>query len=217
MASWLPLWGPASRSETNAPSLSGRLPSLEVAAVLMGDNHGPLMCPLEPPPKPRSGAVLGAISMPVAVDPVRLETAVVSLSARGYRAVPATLAEYALNQFSILDFFDMSLVDAFNLPMVIQPTVTSSTGKCRRISCTADINDQCPNELRSPGGCQSACTAFKSDQYCCTGSAANNCDPTNYSRFLKDRCPDAYSYPKDDSSSTFTCPSRTNHRVVFCP
>ncbi|ERN14771.1 hypothetical protein AMTRI_Chr02g212750 [Amborella trichopoda] len=139
------------------------------------------------------------------------------LECKGYGAVPATLAEYALNQFSNLDFFDISLVDGFNIPMVFEPTVTSSTGKCRRIPCTVDINSQCPNELRSPGGCRSACTVFKSDQYCCTGSAANNCGPTNYSRFFKDRCPDAYSYPKDDPSSTFTCPSGTNYRVIFCP
>ncbi|RWW25015.1 hypothetical protein GW17_00010665 [Ensete ventricosum] len=30
-------------------------------------------------------------------------------------------------------------------------------------------------------------------------------------------CPDAYSYPKDDATSLFTCPGGTNYRVVFCP
>jgi hypothetical protein len=58
---------------------------------------------------------------------------------------------------------------------------------------------------------------FKTDQYCCTGSAANNCGPTDYSKFFKGLCPDAYSYPKDDATSTYTCPGGTNYNVVFCP
>ena len=29
--------------------------------------------------------------------------------------------------------------------------------------------------------------------------------------------PDAYSYAKDDQTSTFTCPAGTNYRVDFCP
>ncbi|KAK9147805.1 hypothetical protein Scep_006562 [Stephania cephalantha] len=86
-------------------------------------------------------------------------------------------------------------------------------GGCRGIRCAADINGQCPGDLRAPGGCNNPCTVYKTDQYCCTGSASNNCPPTDKSRFFKDRCPDAYSYPKDDQTSTFTCPGGTNYRV----
>ncbi|KAB2632670.1 hypothetical protein D8674_028917 [Pyrus ussuriensis x Pyrus communis] len=78
-----------------------------------------------------------------------------------------------------MDFFDISLVDGFNVPMEFSPT---SNGCTRGIKCAQDINMQCPNELRAP-----------------------------------DRCRDAYSYPKDDPTSTFTCPSGTNYKVVFCP
>ncbi|CAI9784553.1 unnamed protein product [Fraxinus pennsylvanica] len=130
---------------------------------------------------------------------------------QGYGAPPNTLAEYALNQYNNLDFFDISLVDGFNVPMEFSPT----SGRCSRgIHCAADINSQCPNELRAPGGCNNACTVFKSDQYCCN---SGSCSETYYSRFFKDRCRDAYSYPKDDQTSTFTCPGGTNYRVVFCP
>ncbi|KAH7863910.1 hypothetical protein Vadar_023355 [Vaccinium darrowii] len=124
---------------------------------------------------------------------------------------PNTLAEYALNQFNNLDFFDISLVDGFNVPMDFSPT---SGGCTRGIRCTADINGQCPAELRAPGGCNNPCTVFKTDEYCCN---SGNCGPTNFSRFFKERCPDAYSYPKDDPTSTFTCPGGTNYKVVFCP
>ncbi|CAI8619371.1 unnamed protein product [Vicia faba] len=48
--------------------------------------------------------------------------------------------------------------------------------------------------------------------------AYGSCGATDYSRYFKTRCPDAYSYPKDDATSTFTCPGgTTNYRVVFCP
>uniref|UniRef100_J3LRC7 Thaumatin-like protein n=1 Tax=Oryza brachyantha TaxID=4533 RepID=J3LRC7_ORYBR len=83
--------------------------------------------------------------------------------------------------------------------------------------CAAAITPQCPGELRAAGGCNSACTVFREDKYCCTGSAANSCGPTSYSEFFKRLCPDAYSYPKDDPSSTYTCPGGTNYHVIFCP
>ncbi|KAJ4956292.1 hypothetical protein NE237_013075 [Protea cynaroides] len=98
--------------------------------------------------------------------------------------------------------------------MVFTPT-NPTGGSCRALSCTADINGQCPGQLRAAGGCNNPCTVFKTDQYCCN---SGSCGPTDYSRFFKDRCSDAYSYPKDDPTSTFTCPSgRQNYRVVFCP
>ncbi|KAB1215287.1 Thaumatin-like protein [Morella rubra] len=133
------------------------------------------------------------------------------LQCQAYGVPPNTLAEYGLNKFNNLDFFDISLVDGFNVPMEFSPT---SNGCTRGIRCTADINEQCPNELKAPGGCNNPCTVFKTDQYCCN---SGSCGPTDYSKFFKDRCPDAYSYPKDDATSTFTCPGGTNYKVVFCP
>ncbi|XP_062074244.1 protein P21-like [Humulus lupulus] len=132
------------------------------------------------------------------------------LQCQGYGQPPNTLAEYALNQFQNLDFFDISLVDGFNVPMVFNPTSNCNRG----ITCNANINGECPAVLRASRGCNNPCTVFKTDQYCCN---SGNCAPTDYSRFFKQRCPDAYSYPKDDQTSTFTCPGGTNYKVVFCP
>ncbi|CAN0841396.1 Thaumatin-like protein [Linum grandiflorum] len=85
---------------------------------------------------------------------------------------------------------------------------SSTSGSCNRvIKCAANILGQCPQQLKVPGGCNGACPVFKKGR----------CGPTNYSKFFKDRCPNAYSYPKDDPTSTFTCPSGTNYKVVFCP
>ncbi|KAJ0446155.1 putative Thaumatin family [Helianthus annuus] len=105
----------------------------------------------------------------------------------------------------------MSLVDGFNVPMEFKP---SSGGCTRGIICKSDINGQCPAELRAPGGCNNPCTMYKTDLYCCK---SGNCVPTYLSSFFKTRCPDTYSYPMDDQSSTFTCPGGTNYSVVLCP
>ncbi|KAJ6946304.1 hypothetical protein NC651_001146 [Populus alba x Populus x berolinensis] len=76
------------------------------------------------------------------------------------------------------------------------------SNSCTRvIKCTADIVGQCPNELKVPGGCNGPCPVFKTDEYW----------------YFKERCPDAYSYPKDDPTSLFTCPTGTNYKVIFCP
>ncbi|XP_020256231.1 LOW QUALITY PROTEIN: thaumatin-like protein [Asparagus officinalis] len=123
---------------------------------------------------------------------------------------PDTSQNSRLNQYAGQDFYDISLVDGFNIPMDFSPT----SGNCHDIRCTADINGQCPAELKAPGGCNNPCTVFKTNEYCCT---SGGCGPTDYSKFFKQRCPDAYSYPKDDATSTFTCPSGADYRVVFCP
>ncbi|OWM87989.1 hypothetical protein CDL15_Pgr000406 [Punica granatum] len=134
------------------------------------------------------------------------------LNCQGWGTPPNTLVEFLLSQPSSQDFFDISLVDGFNIPVDLKP----ATNVCRGIQCSADINGQCPAELRAPGGCNNPCTVFKTNEYCCT-NGQGSCGPTTFSKFFKDRCPDAYSYPQDDSTSTLKCPSGTNYRVTFCP
>ncbi|KAK1553883.1 hypothetical protein Q3G72_004857 [Acer saccharum] len=133
------------------------------------------------------------------------------LECQGYGSAPNTLAEYALKQFNDMDFIDMSNIDGFNVPMEFSSV---SPGCNRVIKCAADIIGQCPNELKVQGGCQGPCPMFKTEEHCCN---SGNCGPTNFSKFFKDRCPDVYSYPKDDATSVFTCPTGTDYKVVFCP
>ncbi|GAB2273972.1 hypothetical protein Dimus_008743 [Dionaea muscipula] len=91
---------------------------------------------------------------------------------QGYGQPPNTLAEYALNQFDNLDFFDISLVDGFNVPLAFLPT---SNGCTRGPVCSADLISGCPGPLRALGGCNNPCTVFKTDQYCCN---SGSCGPT---------------------------------------
>lgn len=122
---------------------------------------------------------------------------------------PKTLLEYTLAQpNNPTDTLDISLIEGFNIPIAFTPTsgVGSLDGKCRTISCTADINGQCPQNWKVTGGCNNPCTA-----------QGGTCGPNGDNQFFKQRCPDAYSYPNDDQTSTFACPSGTNYRLTFCP
>ncbi|KAJ0964195.1 hypothetical protein J5N97_029317 [Dioscorea zingiberensis] len=132
-------------------------------------------------------------------------------------APPATLAEFTLSgPLSSKDFYDVSLVDGYNVPVIVQPT-----GGCATTGCTVDLNLRCPSELRVGEGaaCRSACEAFGTAEYCCSGEYANPsaCRPTAYSEMFKAACPRSYSYAFDDPTSTFTCPGPADYAITFCP
>lgn len=137
---------------------------------------------------------------------------------------PATLVEFTLNGYDNTDFYDVSLVDGYNLPVSVLPV---SSKRCNSTGCPADVNKSCPPELQDKDShvgdvkaCKSACLAFNKPEFCCTGaySRPQTCPPTKYSKFFKGLCPQAYSYAYDDTTSTFTCPSgSTDYIITFCP
>ncbi|GAB4852541.1 Thaumatin-like protein 1 [Ancistrocladus abbreviatus] len=138
---------------------------------------------------------------------------------------PATLAEFKLDGYGGLDFYDVSLVDGYNLPMLVVPEGGSGVN-CTSTGCVADLNGSCPSELRvmSEDGsesvaCKSACDAFNQPQYCCSGSYSSpaTCKPSSYSQVFKKACPRAYSYAYDDKTSTFTCRGTAHYTITFCP
>jgi len=148
---------------------------------------------------------------------------------RRYGAIPATLAEFNLNSWRNLDFYDVSMVDGSNLPMYINIASGSTkdpispTG-CSAHGCTNPVN--CPSALQvhtggAVVGCESACGVFGTDQYCCRGRWASRaaCDPTkwpvNYAAVFKQAEPYAYSYADDDATSTFTCTGECGYRITF--
>ncbi|XP_028798442.1 thaumatin-like protein [Neltuma alba] len=59
-------------------------------------------------------------------------------------APPATLAEFSLNQPNNLDFYDISVIDGFNIPMEFSPT---SNGCSLSLQCPAD---KCPDAYLYP-------------------------------------------------------------------
>lgn len=143
-------------------------------------------------------------------------------------APPTTLAEFKLDGDSGLDFFDVSLVDGYNLPVLVAPQGGGGGGRgnCTSVRCAVDLDGACPSELRVTAGgdgpgaaaCKSACDAFRQPQYCCSGAynSPQACKPTSYSEVFKSACPQAYSYAYDDETSTFTC-AGADYVITFCP
>ncbi|XP_015969829.1 thaumatin-like protein 1 isoform X1 [Arachis duranensis] len=132
---------------------------------------------------------------------------------------PVTLAEFTIGSGSqSQDYYDVSLVDGYNLPMMVD--AGGGSGECGSTGCIADLNRQCPNELRVSNrvACKSACEAFQRAEYCCSGTYASpaTCKPSVYSTMFKSACPKSYSYAYDDLTSTFTC-TGADYTITFCP
>ncbi|KAF4388138.1 hypothetical protein F8388_014821 [Cannabis sativa] len=135
-------------------------------------------------------------------------------------ATPATLVEFTIRGDGGKDFYDVSNVDGFNIPVSVVPQ--GGSGDCQESICGVNINGDCLPELQFKSGndvvgCLSGCAKFNEDRFCCTGAFDKpDCPPTDYSRFFEEKCPKAYSYAKDDKDSTFTC-TNPNYLITFCP
>ncbi|GAA5886488.1 hypothetical protein JCM6882_001653 [Rhodosporidiobolus microsporus] len=141
---------------------------------------------------------------------------------------PASLAEFNLNDAN--DWYDVSLVDGFNLQM----SITNNKG-CKSPTCGVDLNPKCPAELsvHNPKGktvgCLTACGANldgnpANSQNCCSGdySTPDKCPASGvqYNSFFKKYCKDAYSFAYDESSGSalWTCKHslKADYTVTFC-
>ncbi|KAJ6346172.1 hypothetical protein OIU78_008743 [Salix suchowensis] len=101
---------------------------------------------------------------------------------------PATLAEFTLNGADGLDFYDVSLVDGYNLPMLVIPKKVTRGG-CGATGCLIDLNGACPKELKlsAAAGGGKGCGGVQK-------------------RF----------YAYDDKTSTYNC-AGTDYDIIFCP
>jgi hypothetical protein len=140
---------------------------------------------------------------------------------------PATLFEVTLGKGSDdQDFYDVSLVDGYHLPVVAIPRSPQgiaagdfSAANNRGSRCRA----ACPKELQVDCGggaiaCRSACETFGQGRYCCSGAygTPDACHPTAYSSIFKSACPRAYSYAYDDRTSTFFTCKADEYTIAFC-
>lgn len=147
----------------------------------------------------------------------------------GWGQIPATLAEFDMDSYDHLDFYDVSMVDGTNLPMYINTVGGSTRDKinsrgCERgRGCTTTV--RCPAALRVRAAgkvvaCISPCARFGTDRYCCRGQFAKGCSPAHtwpvdYALVFKRAEPYAYSWSGDDASSVFTCSGGCSYRIVF--
>ncbi|KAI9491988.1 thaumatin [Zychaea mexicana] len=144
-------------------------------------------------------------------------------------ADPASLAEFTFKGYGNNDYYDVSFVDGYNIPIRIDPINGDKSGGadngehylCGAPTCSS--LPACPDELKvmdngEEVGCKSACSEFNTEEYCCFGSmdTPETCPANEYSKDVKDACPDVYTYAYDDPTSTFMCRAE-GYTVTFCP
>lgn len=123
-------------------------------------------------------------------------------------SAPASLAEFRLSGANDVDYYDVSFVDGFNLPMKIAPNSGTASGYyCGIPACTT--LPSCPSNFQVKSGntvigCSSACLM--------TG----DCDENKYTEAIKSVCPHVYTYATDDSTSMFACTPSNGFTVTFC-
>ncbi|KAH8102161.1 Osmotin thaumatin-like protein [Cristinia sonorae] len=143
---------------------------------------------------------------------------------------PASLAEFTLSGDGNRDFYDISFVDGYNLPIRID-----NNKGCPAPKCAIDLGPGCPAQFKGPFdssgfpvGCKSACLVDpnpSNSPACCSGqfSTPQTCPSSGSSSYsyFKGNCPDAYAYAYDESSQSalWTCDSnlRADYTVTFCP
>ncbi len=145
-----------------------------------------------------------------------------------------TLAEFTLTAGMASDWYDISLVDGFTIPVgIVQLTVpwspsaayvpggrlSAADQECGSPICAIDMNPGCPasdQEKDSMGhiwGCKN-------------GQSANGGhDPTPLTEYLKAGCPTSYTYAFDDPQSLFLCKTAAqnggtgakDYKIIYCP
>jgi hypothetical protein len=139
-------------------------------------------------------------------------------------AFPASLAELTLTKSATgLDFYDVSLVDGFNLPIAIDALGHTPDPahpySCGSPTCSANLDTTCAAPFQdSSGGQVIACANDACKVVGGNDAGSPACVyPNQYTEFFKNACPTAYSFPSDDPTSTFTCKGFNDYAVVFCP
>lgn len=136
---------------------------------------------------------------------------------------PATLVQISVQADQTKpNFYDVSLVDGYNLPVSVSARPASS--KCAIGGCGKNLNSYCPDELRVLNdegqvvACKSACLAFDLDIFCCRNEfgSPEKCGPSVYSKIFKDACPWYYSFAYDSPPPLATC-SAKEYAITFCP
>jgi hypothetical protein len=116
-----------------------------------------------------------------------------------------TLAEMTLNtDFNDFDWYNLSHVDAHNLPLSIVPIDKKD---CRSLTCGESLLANCPAEgiYRDSKGVVVACVSPLRD---------NENSPV--AEYFDASCKDAYSWSGDDQDSMVACAGE-DYDVVFCP
>ena len=119
-----------------------------------------------------------------------------------------TLAEFTFNtDFNDFDWYNISHVDAHNLPLEITPVARSN---CEVLSCAADLLADCPEVGRFPSA---------ADPVACVSPDRD--DPNSAVALYFESCDEAYAWSGDDQNGDDPSPMRAcageDWDITFCP
>ena len=129
-----------------------------------------------------------------------------------------------------VDFYDISNVDAYNLPIAVIPVPGSYSGanpndpfSCGSIAFAQDLDAVCPPPLQTINSqnhkvvdCTNQCgvDGLKTIPLCATCTGSGQCETNAYSLVFKTACPGCYSFSYDDATSTYACRG-ADYEVIF--
>jgi hypothetical protein len=120
-----------------------------------------------------------------------------------------SLAEFTFNtDFYDFDWYNISFVDAFNLPMQIVPVDESD---CDTLTCDSDLLVDCPQAGQSEDSSGAVTSCVSPDRN----------DPGSPVALYFEQCDDAYAWSGDDQEGDDPSPVKAcageDWDIVFCP
>ncbi|KAJ1277059.1 hypothetical protein BS78_05G264900 [Paspalum vaginatum] len=112
-------------------------------------------------------------------------------------APPVTVAQLSVGEAGGLAAYSVSLVDGFNVPVVVAPQGFAPGQQCPTLGCAVDLAGDCPAGARGPGG---GC-----------GAGATQ------AALFKARCPETRTTATDVEATPQDCVAPGELKVVFCP
>uniref|UniRef100_A0ACD6A0L0 Uncharacterized protein n=1 Tax=Avena sativa TaxID=4498 RepID=A0ACD6A0L0_AVESA len=114
----------------------------------------------------------------------------------GVAPAPTTVAQVSVHGPEGLAQYSVSLVDGFNVPVVVTPLGFVQGEQCPSLGCAVDLDVDCPAEAKAPAG---------------------GCRAQGQGRFFKQRCPDTRTTPTDVEATPQNCLQPGGIKIVFCP
>ncbi|CAN6373750.1 unnamed protein product [Urochloa humidicola] len=156
------------------------------------DANGSGLATLSFPPGPWSGRVVARTGCAIIGDDTGYE--IVGRCATG-DTPPVTVAQLSVGGAGGQAAYSVSLVDGFNVAVVVTPHGFAEGKRCPTLGCAVDLAAECPVGARGPrGGCSSEAAAW-----------------------FKARCPDTRTNATDVEATPQDCVAPGEIKVVFCP
>ncbi|KAM3292907.1 hypothetical protein ACQJBY_036501 [Aegilops geniculata] len=114
----------------------------------------------------------------------------------GMPPAPVTVAQVSVHGSGGLAEYSVSLVDGFNLPVIVTPHGFEQGRQCPSLGCAVDLDVDCPRDARAPAG---------------------GCRAQGQGHFFKERCPDTRTTPTDVEATPQRCIQPRELKIVFCP